>query len=128
MRSFPAEESHGDLPKNFLRPCILLLLKEKEGHGYNLLERLAEFEIPSIDPGGVYRALRILEREGLVTSWWETSIAGPARRTYALTQAGELWLNAQADTLHATRWILERFLLRYGQAVGGVRLEEREGV
>jgi len=28
------------LPKNFLRPCLLLLLRERPAHGYELRERL----------------------------------------------------------------------------------------
>jgi DNA-binding PadR family transcriptional regulator len=60
---------------------VPLLLSEGQSHGYDLLVRLADFGV-KVDPGGLYRTLRAFEREGLVRSRWETSDAGPARRTY----------------------------------------------
>ena len=55
------------LPRNFLRPCLLLLLREQPAHGYELLERLRTFGFAR-DPGGLYRALRGLEQDGFVRS------------------------------------------------------------
>ena len=71
-----------------------------------------------VDPGGLYRTLRAFEREGLVRSWWETSDAGPARRTYLLTPDGESWLRLWGGTLRESRRFLDRFLTRYEAAVG----------
>ena len=53
------------LPKNFLRPCLLLLLREERAHGYDLLERIQSLGFDGSDPGGLYRALRALENDGL---------------------------------------------------------------
>ena len=111
------EEPQGALPRNFLRPCLLVLLKEGEAHGYDLLVRLSDFSL-RVDPGGLYRTLRAFEREGLVSSWWETPGAGPARRTYALTPDGESWLRLWGGSLRESRRILDRFLKRYEAAVG----------
>jgi len=111
------EEPQGGLPKNFLRPCLLLLLSEGQAHGYDLLVRLADFGV-KVDPGGLYRTLRTFEREGLVRSWWETSDAGPARRTYVLTPEGENWLRLWGGTLRESSRFLDRFLARYEAAVG----------
>src|SRR3954451_24924718 len=72
------------LPRNFLRPCILLLLRESPAHGYDLLERAQAFGFTRNDPGGLYRALRALEDEGLVKSFWEPSAQGPDRRIYEI--------------------------------------------
>ena len=41
------------LPKNFLRPCLLLLLREQAAHGYQLLDRLRAFGFEGSDPGGL---------------------------------------------------------------------------
>ena len=111
------DEPQGALPRNFLRPCLLLLLEEGQSHGYDLLVRLADFGL-KVDPGGLYRVLRALEREGLVVSRWETSGSGPARRTYAPTPEGESWLRLWGGTLRESRRILDRFLTRYETAVG----------
>ncbi len=105
------------MPKNFLRPCLLLLLREQPAHGYDLLERLAPLGFDRDDPGRLYRALRALEAEGLVRSAWEPSETGPDRRTYQLTRAGMEHLHEQAIGLQSCRGLLDRFLGRYGEFV-----------
>jgi PadR family transcriptional regulator, regulatory protein PadR len=105
------------LPRNYLRPCLLLLLAEGRAHGYDLLEQLPALGHTRADPGGVYRSLRAMEQEGLVTSSWEDSPAGPARRTYDLTAEGRDWLHAWAGSLRLVHESLGGFLDRYGAAV-----------
>lgn len=101
------------LPKNFLRPCLLLLLREHPAHGYDLLERLRPLGFGRDDPGRLYRALRALESDGLVRSDWEKSRTGPDRRTYELTRRGIETLHASARDLIHTGEILQLFLERY---------------
>jgi PadR family transcriptional regulator, regulatory protein PadR len=105
------------LPRNFLRPCLLLLLREQPAHGYDLLERLRTLGFERDDPGGLYRALRGLEADGLVHSAWEPSREGPDRRIYKLTRAGGVELHRQAKALASTRGTLDVFLSRYGEFV-----------
>lgn len=120
------EEPQGVLPRNFLRPCLLLLLKEGQAHGYDLLVRLTDFGL-RVDPGGLYRILRALEKEGLVTSWWETSGAGPPRRTYQPTEEGENWLMLWGGTLRESRRTLDRFLSRYESVIDEGRAGSNDG-
>ncbi|MFP5353207.1 MAG: helix-turn-helix transcriptional regulator [Actinomycetota bacterium] len=101
------------LPKNFVRPCLLLLLSEEPSHGYDLLERLARLGLSAIDPGGLYRALRAMEQEGLLVSKWVPSDVGPARRIYRTTDEGRDWLHAWAGTLRETARTIRRFINRY---------------
>lgn len=103
----------GGQPKNFARPCLLLLLAEAPAHGYELLDRLRRFGFEINDPAGVYKSLRQMEQEGLVTSEWELSTRGPARRVYSLTTDGRDLLEAWAFTLEQNREILGRFIDRY---------------
>jgi poly-beta-hydroxybutyrate-responsive repressor len=103
----------GGQPKNFARPCLLLLLAESPAHGYELIERLRPFGFEMGDPASVYKSLRQMEAEGLVTSNWELSSRGPARRVYALSSDGRDLLEAWARTLEANRAILDVFLERY---------------
>jgi len=100
-------------PKNFLRPCLLLLLREHPAHGYDLLERLRPLGFNRDDPGRLYRALRALENDGLVRSVWEKSSAGPDRRMYELTRAGMEELHESVMSLKATGEILDLFIDRY---------------
>lgn len=103
-------------PRQFLQPCLLLLLREAPGHGYQLVERLKSFGVGDSDPGGVYRLLRGLERDGLARSAWRPSDAGPARRTYYLTTAGLRALEGLVRELQETRSTLDTYLERYGCA------------
>jgi poly-beta-hydroxybutyrate-responsive repressor len=103
------------LPKNFMRPCLLLLLRERPAHGYELLERLRPLGFNRDDPGRMYRALRSLENDGLVRSAWEKSSSGPDRRTYELTRMGTEVLHESARALAATHDILGVFLGRYAE-------------
>jgi PadR family transcriptional regulator, regulatory protein PadR len=114
------------LPKNFLRPCLLLLLREAPAHGYELLDRLRAFGFEGSDPGGLYRALRKLESEGLVASAWERSGAGPDRRIYELSRAGRKELHKRAKALAETRQMLASFLGRYEEFVALDRPREQQ--
>jgi PadR family transcriptional regulator, regulatory protein PadR len=105
------------LPRNFLRPCILLLLREEPAHGYDLLERLRPLGFTRDDPGRLYRALRALEEEKLVRSAWEPSGTGPDRRIYELTKAGVEELHVASKSLVDTREKLGFFLSRYEEFV-----------
>src|SRR5688572_8632321 len=98
------------LPKNFLRPCLLLLLHESPAHGYELRERLRPLGFNRDDPGRLYRALRTLEEAGLVRSAWQASAGGPDRRTYELTPAGAERLMEAVAELQAMNEVLDRFL------------------
>src|SRR5687767_15380132 len=105
------------LPKNFLRPCLLLLLREHPAHGYDLLERLRPLGFNRDDPGRLYRALRTLETDELVRSVWEKSTSGPDRRMYELTRKGMEHLDESVTALKLTNELLGVFLSRYGEFV-----------
>lgn len=113
------------LPRNFLRPCVLLLLRESDAHGYDLLERLAALGFEKQDPGGLYRTLRNLEDEGFVHSAWEPSDQGPDRRIYEITRAGGEHLHELAKSLSATSSLLGDFLSRYSEFVALPRAASR---
>ncbi len=93
--AFKAPRLHGEL----LATSLLGLLRDWNAHGYQLAQRLADAGLPPFDVGTIYRTLRQLEKAGLVSSLWDTSESGPARRTYSLTTAGELFLGTWADML-----------------------------
>ena len=74
--------------RHFVEPCLLLLLRERPDHGYELVDRLRILGLADGDSASIYRTLRGLERNGLVRSVWRPSSTGPARRTYSLTGEG----------------------------------------
>ena len=105
------------LPRNFLRPCVLLLLREEPAHGYDLMERLRPLGFNRDDPGRLYRTLRALEEAGLVHSAWEASSSGPDRRIYGLTRDGAEELHRAANALAEAVPLVDVFLMRYGEFV-----------
>ena len=117
-----AESVHGHLqPRNFLRPCLLLLLREQAAYGYELREKLAPMSPTQWDMGTVYRALNTMEEEGLVASSWERSDEGPRRRRYDITLAGRAVLDQLAGEMSAMRDLIAELLDRYrGGPVGAV--------
>jgi PadR family transcriptional regulator, regulatory protein PadR len=101
--------------ERFVEPALLLLLRERAMHGYELIERLPELagDEVRIDVGNLYRILRALEEEGIVTSEWSADLPGPAKRTYELTEAGTRLLDQWADSLREARQVIDGFLARY---------------
>lgn len=97
----------------YLRTCVLLLLAGGPAHGYELQTQLPARGFGRVDSGGLYRALRVMEEEGYVASYWENNHAGPARRVYAITDDGLSWLHESAGTVRATRRRLSRLLRHY---------------
>ena len=112
-----AEEVPIALPRNYLRPCLLLLLAEGTSHGYELLEQVGALGLERVDPGGLYRCLRAMDEEGLVRSSWEPSASGPARRTYELTDEGREWLHVVAGSLAEVARFLATYRRRYQRVV-----------
>jgi PadR family transcriptional regulator, regulatory protein PadR len=102
----------GGLPKNLLQPCLLLLVLERPGYGYDLAARLKPLGITE-DPASIYRALRVLEHGGAVASNWRISATGPARRVYQITEAGQVKLRQWVSALEDTSMSLASWLDRY---------------
>ena len=117
-----AEDLPAGLPRNYLRPCLLLLLAEGTAHGYELLDQVGALGLDRVDPGGLYRCLRAMDEEGLVRSTWEPSATGPARRTYELTDEGREWLHVVAGSLNELARSLAVYRRRYQRTAG--RLEQ----
>ncbi|HQN20013.1 MAG TPA: helix-turn-helix transcriptional regulator [Syntrophobacteraceae bacterium] len=82
----------------FMQPSILMGLYTKPSYGYELIQNIQRFGFieGSAPPGMIYRHLRQMEEDGLVSSEWETRDVGPAKRIYQLTEEGKqmlgLWI------------------------------------
>jgi len=99
--------------KNFVLPFILLLLSRMSLHGYELSQKLQTFGFKTIDQGNLYRMLRQLEKEELVSSEWDTNGTGPAKRRYSITKAGITYLNGYANQLESYQSMLDQFFKMY---------------
>ena len=67
---------------------LLVMLKDLNLHGYEIMKELKENFAVVSDPGTIYRALRQLERDGYISSWWDPkSKVRPAGSTRSPTPA-----------------------------------------
>jgi PadR family transcriptional regulator, regulatory protein PadR len=93
----------GTLDK-LIQPAILAILAGGPLHGYRLAERIAQmpgFAGPKPDISGIYRFLKAMEVRGFVISSWDVSGAGPAKKSYRITPAGQQCLQKWITTLKA---------------------------
>jgi PadR family transcriptional regulator, regulatory protein PadR len=102
-----------------VEPAVLLLLRQGPLHGYELLERLPPLVGEErVDMGNLYRFLRALEDDGIVTSEWRDDLPGPAKRTYRLTDAGRRLLDDWVTALRGTRARIDSFLSNFDREEG----------
>lgn len=95
--------------ERFTEPALLLLLRERPAHGYDLLERLPDLTGEQrVEMGNLYRLLRALEEESLVSSEW-----ADGKRTYTITARGLQLLDQWADALRRSQERTRGFLERY---------------
>ena len=99
--------------KNWVVPILLLMLRQWSSYGYELMEKMGTFGFTMMNPGTFYRTLRQMEKDGMVSSSWDTSETGPARRVYSITATGESYLNYWADSLNQYQRMMDTFFQLY---------------
>ncbi|MET0461265.1 MAG: PadR family transcriptional regulator [Ilumatobacteraceae bacterium] len=101
--------------ERLVEAAVLLLLRDGPRHGYDLLEAIPGLvgDGADVDLGNLYRLLRGLEAEGVVSSRWHVDGPGPARRMYTLTSSGTRLLDAWATALRSTESVVGTYLGRY---------------
>ena len=101
--------------ERYIQPSILMGLLSKPCYGYELINtiHLYGFIQGQAPPGMIYRHLRGLEEDGLVTSEWDTTEAGAAKRMYTITGEGRevlaIWIEYMDDQAEKLR----RFVAMY---------------
>lgn len=94
--------------------AVLLRLREGRAHGYQLADEVGELlGAGRVDLGNLYRLLRGLEADGMVSSSWRQDLPGPLKRSYELSADGSALLAAWAGSLRDNQRKVARFLARY---------------
>ncbi|MGA9287804.1 MAG: PadR family transcriptional regulator [Anaerobacillus sp.] len=75
--------------KGIIDGCILAIIKEGEVYGYELAAKLDTYGFESFSEGTIYPILIRLQKDKLIQSTLKKSTAGPKRKYYSLTEAGE---------------------------------------
>ncbi|WP_422487175.1 PadR family transcriptional regulator [Gudongella sp. DL1XJH-153] len=101
--------------ERFLEVCLLLLLYDEAGYGYGLIEQLEYFGFSQdeLNVSTLYRTLRKMEKEGLVSSLWEEGGQGPRRRVYEITDSGKRNLEQWIKILEIRKARIEKLILKY---------------
>jgi DNA-binding PadR family transcriptional regulator len=105
-----------------VHPAVLTILAGGPLHGYGIVERMAQMPVTGgtgPNPTGVYRVLRALEQEGCVTSTWDLSDRGPAKKSYRLTSVGRQCLDQWIETLEDYRRAIGKLLSEARRTAGG---------
>jgi DNA-binding PadR family transcriptional regulator len=105
----------------FIEPVLLLMIHERgRSYGYDLSGDLANYSFTDaeIERAALYRTLKILEKNGFVTSEWDVEGSGPARKLYSLTKDGEEHLQEWAQVLKKVSKSMSRFVRR-AEAING---------
>lgn len=85
-----------ELLKGSTEMVLLSLLAQKDMYGYEIAERIEQLSEGYLryKEGTLYPALKRLEMQGWVETYWQQSSEGPRRKYYQLTKEGH---NALAD-------------------------------
>jgi PadR family transcriptional regulator PadR len=85
-----------ELRRGVLEFCVLALVREEESYAFDIVRVLAGAGSLVTSEGTIYPLLSRLRRDGLVTTTWRESDAGPPRRYYRITDQGRRALEAFA--------------------------------
>ena len=97
----PALPQDAQSLRGVLPMLILSQLRLAESYGYELVVRLQNIGLSDLSTGTVYPVLSRLEQDGSLTSRLVASTAGPARKYYALSPAGDATLALATARWHA---------------------------
>jgi PadR family transcriptional regulator PadR len=80
-----------DMRKGSTTVLILSLLTEQPMYGYQITKELATRSggVFEFKEGTLYPALHRMEKDGLLTSYWEVIEEGPSRKYYTITEKGQ---------------------------------------
>lgn len=100
----------GNPTGDMLNAQLLAMLKGWSAYGYELAQKLDETGFGDYNKGSIYRALRNMEAMGLVSSAWDTTSSGPAKRVYSVTRAGTAFLDNWFSLLNWHSKMLKNFV------------------
>jgi len=116
VRGTPIKSSHGekksiikkqveqlifDLKRGFIQFVTLYLIAEKPRYPYEIKEDILKITRGAfnIDRNNLYKKLRLLEKDGFLTSQMEPSFRGADRKYYAITPFGRTLFKELCGTL-----------------------------
>lgn len=111
---------------DMLTANLLAMLEGWTAYGYDLAQRLEEAGLGNYNKGTIYRTLRHMEAMGLVSSMWDTSLGGPARRMYSLTGAGSIFLKNWLAILDTHKAMVASLMALNGSSPSATEPEKKK--
>ena len=103
-----------EAPPAWLMPFVLLNLRELDSYGYELVQKMADFGFSGAKrPEAIYRALRQMEKDGMVASERDGSDGKRSQRSYSITESGKAYLEFWANSLARYQEEIDLFLKIY---------------
>ena len=95
-----APRNQTDALRGSLDLLVLKTLSLEPMHGWGISQRVQQISAGELEvnQGSLYPALQRLEKEGLITSGWQTTENNRRARYYELTAAGRRALGAEVDS------------------------------
>lgn len=94
--------------KGALEMIVLLIIKKEPQYGYSLVQQISNRMI--IAEGTVYPILRRLVKDNVLSTYYQPSREGPARKYYELTTEGEARLATLMKEWHEFADIVTLFI------------------
>lgn len=92
-----AENTQSQMRKGVLEYCILAVIRRSEVYPSEIIEQMKAADLQILE-GTLYPLLTRLKNAGLLRYRWEESVAGPPRKYFSLTEAGEVFYGELART------------------------------
>ena len=112
-----ARKPFTELRRGVAEYCVLAVLRKGESYAFDIVRVLAQAGGLVTSEGTIYPLLARLRRDNLVTTSWRESDAGPPRRYYRLTRAGQTALETFVADWTSFRDAVDAVLIGFNEGV-----------
>ena len=104
---------NAEILRGFTDAIILNVLLEGDSYGYKVSQSIIERTNNSMDikNATIYLAFKRMEKEGLITSYWNDNPDVARRRYYKITTLGKKYLKDKKAEWNNNKQILDKLLL-----------------
>ncbi|WP_421383872.1 PadR family transcriptional regulator [Bacillus salacetis] len=101
-----------ELMKGSIDILLLSLISKKDMYGYEMVKKLKESsgDLYNMSEGTLYPALKRLEKNEWVTSYWNETDKGSRRKYYRITERGVAELSAKLKDWQAVHRLIDKTL------------------
>ena len=102
-----------EMLNDYVEAIILNILNKKDSYGYEISKTIIDKVDNKIDikNATIYLAFKRMEKEGLITSYWNDNPDVARRRYYKITAQGKKYLKDKKADWNKNKSILDKLLL-----------------